>query len=129
MSKIYISARNVLVYTGEATPQTDRLFDWLNGLKTVDLSIPSNADPGDLAEDVATKLPRYWTIGQESLMALVNRRGSHAEDTYMSESDLIGLVSHFFSRRWFRRIWALQEVSLPPAQNTTVMCGGSQSRP
>ncbi|KAI3316758.1 HET-domain-containing protein [Xylariaceae sp. AK1471] len=122
MPRIYLSAKKVVVYTGEGTPQTDKLFDWLNGLKTVELDIPSSADPSNVAENVTTKLERYWDISREGMMAFL-KPAADARETSLSESEIINLVAEFFSRRWFRRVWVLQEVSLPNPRQTTVVCG------
>ncbi|RYP90438.1 hypothetical protein DL770_003411 [Monosporascus sp. CRB-9-2] len=122
MSRIYTSARCVVVYTGEGTAQTDQLFDWLNGLKTEELASSSSSDLYNLAEDVTASLERFWNAGKERVLELI-RNPRPGEDISLSKSELIGLVAEYFSRRWFKRVWVLQEVVLPDPRRTTVMCG------
>jgi hypothetical protein len=123
MSKIYTSASHVIVYTGEGTFKTDMLFDWLNGLKTADLDILSSWDFDNLAVGVTTSLERFWNMGKESLLTLVPRTRSDKKKIKISESELLDLVREYFSRRWFTRVWVLQEVALPDVRNTSVVCG------
>jgi hypothetical protein len=123
MSRIYMSARHVVAYTGEGTDQTDKLFDWLNGLKTEDLNAFSRWDLDSLAGDVATTLDRFWDVGRERLLTLLRGSGASEQKISLSESELIELARVYFSRRWFKRVWVLQEVALPAIRNTTVICG------
>ncbi|KLU92887.1 hypothetical protein MAPG_11748 [Magnaporthiopsis poae ATCC 64411] len=126
MSQIFTSARRVIVYTGEGTPQTDRIFDWLNGLSAALLDIPPNAEVGSRPHDgFMIMLDRYRNIARESLAALFQERPvvGGVNDAGMSRSELVDLVSAFFSRRWFRRVWVLQEAALPDPGNTSVICG------
>lgn len=41
----------------------------------------------------------------------------------LSQPELVELAKELFSRRWFQRVWVLQEVSLPDVRNTIVICG------
>lgn len=65
MSKIYMAARRVVVYTGEGTTNSNILFDWWNGLKTEDLNILLRWDLDDLAVDTVISFERYWSIVKE----------------------------------------------------------------
>jgi hypothetical protein len=121
MSKIYVAAHRVVVYAGEGTAHTDILFDWLNGLKTEDLDILLRWDLDNLAVDTVISFERYWSIGKERLLALFS--DSDENRIELSQPELIELAKEFFSRRWFQRVWVLQEVSLPDVRNTIVMCG------
>ncbi|KAL8378051.1 hypothetical protein RB595_008645 [Gaeumannomyces hyphopodioides] len=124
MSHIFTSANSVIVYTGEGTPQTDRIFDWLNGLSAANLNIPPNAGIGGRPYDeVMIVLDKYQNLARESLMALIQKPVVGVNDASMSELELIDLVSVFFSRRWFHRVWVLQEAALPDPGNTRVVCG------
>ncbi|PMD15998.1 hypothetical protein NA56DRAFT_753594 [Hyaloscypha hepaticicola] len=105
MSKIYMAARRVVVYTGEGTTNSNILFDWWNGLKTEDLNILLRWDLDDLAVDTVISFERYWSIVKEP------------------SPELVELAKELFSRRWFQRVWVLQEVSLPDVRNTIVICG------
>lgn len=121
MSKIYIAARGVVVYTGEGTSDTDLLFDWLNGLKTEDLDILLRWDLENIAVDTLSSFEKYLAIGKEHLLSLFNELTTDKID--ISQPELIELAKEFFARRWFKRVWVLQEVSLPDVRNTTVLCG------
>lgn len=121
MSKIYMASRGVVVYTGEGTPQTDLLFDWLNGLKTEDLDILLKWDLDNLTVDTVISFEKYLTISKERLSALFSKTAENKID--ISQAELVELAKEFFARRWFERVWVLQEVSLPDVRNTTVVCG------
>jgi hypothetical protein len=121
MSKIYMAARGVVVYTGEGTPHTDLLFDWLNGLKTEDLDILLKWDLDNLAVDTVISFEKYLNIGKERLLALFNKTTENKVE--ISQAQLFNYSQEFFARRWFKRVWVLQEVSLPDVRNTTVVCG------
>ena len=121
MSKTYMAARRVVVYAGEGTAHTDTLFDWLNGLKTEDLDILLKWDLDNLAVDTVISFERYWSIGKERLLALFSEPDENRVE--LTQPELIKLAKEFFSRRWFQRVWVLQEVSLPDIRNIIVICG------
>ncbi|RYP50256.1 hypothetical protein DL768_004193 [Monosporascus sp. mg162] len=114
--------RCVVVYTGEGTARTDQLFDWLNGLKTEGLASSSSSDLYNLAKDVTTSLERFWNVGKERVLALI-RNPRPGEEINLPVSELIRLAAEFFSRRWFKQVWVLQEVVFPDPRRTTVMYG------
>jgi heterokaryon incompatibility protein (HET) len=146
MSRIYVTARNVVVYTGEGTTQTGMLFDWLNSLDQKDLNIPSIERFEDIDEaglgiltgasrfwnelgatkvwinEMATKFERCWKTIQRRCSSSVRKSGS-SRKMVLPESILTELVSDYFSRRWFKRVWVLQEVALPGLHKTKVLCG------
>jgi hypothetical protein len=121
MSKIYMTARRVVVYLGESTPHTDLLFDWLNGLKTENLEILLKWDLDHLAVDTSISFEKYWSAGKERLLALFTNTGENKIN--ITQRELVELAKEFFSRRWFKRVWVLQEVSLPDVRDITVVCG------
>jgi hypothetical protein len=147
MSDIYVNAQHVIAYTGEGTDRTDLLYDWLNGIDIADLNIPSAGmfrdinvpegssiyylvqvwnKPGgakDMANKIAVKFERYWRIGSDRLSTVFRRRDLSDTKVTIPEAELEGLVMEYFSRRWFKRVWVLQEVSLPSLTKTRVVCG------
>ncbi|ORY09096.1 heterokaryon incompatibility protein-domain-containing protein [Clohesyomyces aquaticus] len=147
MSQIYMNARQVIAYTGEGTPRTDHLFDWLNGLDAAHLIVPSSGTLGriDITEnDIlprsvqswnvvghlrewainnAIKLEWYYRIGRARVFMPFQTQGPMKEQIVVPEAALVHLVSEYFSRRWFKRVWVLQEVSLPDLNKTKFMCG------
>ncbi|KAI1473530.1 HET-domain-containing protein [Daldinia eschscholtzii] len=126
MSRIYTSAHGVVVYTGEATARSDMLFDWLNGLKAGELPAPLRLDLYRIAGDIASNLEIYWNIGKERVSALSGNSNTK-DQTQLTEPELVELVTEFLSRRWFRRVWVLQEVVLPDPRNTVVICGAKST--
>ncbi|KAI1272199.1 HET-domain-containing protein [Xylaria sp. FL0933] len=125
MSEIYTAAERVVAYIGEGTAETDKLIDWLNGIKLAELDVPSSSS-GITAGDMTVKLERYWAIGREALMDIVRTPDRSADTIPMSEPVLLNIIAELFSRRWFQRVWVLQEVSLPSPRTTTVMCGAKE---
>jgi hypothetical protein len=147
MSDIYTNARQVIAYTGEGTEHTDLLYDWLNGIDVADLNIPSlgmfkDVDvaedsilyrpaqvwngPGaakDLANGIAVRFERHWRICRERSSTIFKQQKIVPEPPVIPEAELSQLVSEYFSRRWFKRVWVLQEVSLPDLNKTRVICG------
>jgi hypothetical protein len=77
-------------------------------------------------------LERYWNASQACWLvllyaasftrSLVERSELGEKKIVLSESNLPQLVSKYFSRRWFKRVWVLQEVALPDLCTTTVIC-------
>jgi hypothetical protein len=149
MSKIYVNARYVFAYTGNGTPRTDLLYDWLNSVDVADLRVPStgvfkeveakniilrqpahiwNAPGGgkDLVNGIAIAFERYWRIGAHRfsrLSATFPLEAGPSVKINIPKTELDELVIEYFSRRWFKRVWVLQEVSLPPLNKTRIMCG------
>lgn len=121
MAKIYRAASGVVVYTGDGTSYTDGFFDWLNGLQTKDLDILLKWDLDSLTVDTAISFEKYWIVGKERLLAAFSNPGENKIN--ISQPEFVELAEEFFSRRWFKRVWVLQEVSLPDVRNITVMCG------
>lgn len=120
MSRIYLQALRVVVYTGEGTYQTDKLFDWLNALKTRDLDILLKWDLDCLAGEALISFEKYWGVAKERFSELFS---NPAENEFeFSQEEFMELAEKYSSRRWFKRVWVLQ-VSLLDVRNTTVMCG------
>lgn len=120
MARIYQSASRVVAYVGEGTSQTDALLDWVNQLPADDLW---SAGIDELAEDPAATLKLLWDVGksQISKLLLVASPGS---PTNPGDRDTVMELAHeFFSRRWFQRVWVLQEVALRSPHGTVVVCG------
>lgn len=145
MSEIYKNARSVIAYTGEGTDSTDLLYDWLNGIDVAELNIPSGGmfkdidvaensilhgpaqiwnkigGAKDWANEISIKFERYWRIGSARLSMVFQPR--QKQNVVISDDKIGELVSEYLSRRWFKRVWVLQEVSLPTLSTTRVMCG------
>ncbi|KAK0736613.1 heterokaryon incompatibility protein-domain-containing protein [Apiosordaria backusii] len=154
MSRIFVSAQKVVVYTGEGTPQTDGLYDWLNDIDAEKLTVPSGGlfSPQsalqfyrppegvlgrvqEVSNDVAIRLEemgrviRGYTEKVRRLLrelwkvyylGIIPRRPSEP-------SDLHRALREYFSRRWFKRVWVLQEVSLPEMKRIRVVCGNRET--
>ncbi|KAH6676501.1 heterokaryon incompatibility protein-domain-containing protein [Halenospora varia] len=123
MSKIYMSARRVVVYTSERTAHTDNLFDWLNGLKTKDINFLSNWDLGCFTGDFEISMDRFWSVNKERLLKLSSGHRAYKQDIKLTSLAHIEPAKEYFSRRWFNRVWALQEFALPDVRNIDVICG------
>jgi hypothetical protein len=119
MSRIYMSARQVVLYTGEGTAKTDLLFDWLNSLREDELEASLKWQFDDIRGEIGTALERYWNMGQ----AILRSPATSESNITLSEMELVELVKDYFSRRWFKRVWVLQEAALPDMKNTTIICG------
>jgi hypothetical protein len=146
MSRIYVQARHVIVYTGEGTAQTDLLFDWVNALEKEDLNIGSIGKFQDIDEaglgiptgaariwnglgatkvwinDIPVKLEQFWRTAQALCFSLI-RNLQPTRNVVLSESEPTELVADYFSQRWFKRVWVLQEVVLPDPHKTRILCG------
>lgn len=146
MSRIYVTARHVIAYTGEGTAQTDRLLDWINGLDQHDLNIPSMGKFQDInvanlgmlsgpaqlwnglgatkvwINEAATKSERFWNTIKARYFSPPQDSGPHPK-IVLSDAEVMELVSEYFSRRWFKRVWVLQEIALPALHKTSVVCG------
>ncbi|KAK4195450.1 heterokaryon incompatibility protein-domain-containing protein [Triangularia verruculosa] len=150
MSRIFVSARQVVVYTGEGTPQTDGLYDWLNDIDAEKLSVPSGGlfspqsalqfylplegvlgrlqevsnevairleDMGRLIRGYAEKIRRMLReLRMVYHLGIIPRRPPEPHDLHR-------VLKEYFSRRWFKRVWVLQEVSLPEMKRIRVLCG------
>ena len=136
MSKIYKSARHIMVYTGEGTTNTDRLFDWLNSIDENELHIETPWKLGDLNWSRLRELdgPLRGDAWQKRIEFLigdvlsgVRRRWQSMtvskKRIHLADSEVQTLVVEYCSRRWFTRVWVLQEVALPPLHRIRVMCG------
>jgi hypothetical protein len=146
MSKIYMSALRIIVYTGEATHDTNLLYDWLNGLDKKELQIPSigifeDIDESDLGiltgaarfwnglgaikiwiNDIAMALGRLWNSVQARFFSLLVDSEPN-DKVVLSDTQISRLGSNYFGRRWFKRVWVLQEVTLPDVHRIIVICG------
>lgn len=143
MSSIFTSARRVIAYTGEGTDETDMLFDWLNGLDAPELNVPligsldDLAHPGVRIKETADlqKLMVRLRVGVNERMIMLGRYGKSRFSELLHQSEPVNdkikieepalneIVHEYFSRRWFKRVWILQEVTLPDLHRTRIMCG------
>lgn len=144
MSSIFTSARRVIAYTGEGTDQTDMLFDWLNGLDAPELNVPLIGSLDDLAHPgVRIKEPAdlqrlmvRLRVGINERTIMLGRYGKSCFSKLLHQSEpatkdkiniedpeLSEIVHEYFSRRWFKRVWVLQEVTLPDLHRTRIVCG------
>lgn len=117
MARIYTGARHVVVYTGEATPLTDRLFDAVNQLPAEGFSGPSPW----LA--VLKRLVSRNTPSTQFPQSEPSHSSQHIVPHLLSPEDISELADTYFTRRWFTRVWVLQEVSLPDPRRTRIVCG------
>ena len=135
MSRIYVTARHVIAYTGEGTAQTDRLLDWINGLDQHDLNIPSMGKFQDInvanlgmlsgpaqlwnglgatkvwINEAATKSERFWNTIKARYFSPPQDSGPHPKIV------LSRCRGHGTRERVF--LWALVQTSLGLARNCT----------
>ncbi|KAF2096472.1 HET-domain-containing protein [Rhizodiscina lignyota] len=136
MSKIYKSAQKIIVYTGEGTSETAELFDWLNSIdeNELDISAPwtledlNSTELQNLDEPARRQVQRrraeFWFNDVMWRIRRVWRTSMISTDRiHLSDPQVQHLVREYCSRRWFRRVWVLQEVALPPINRIQVMCG------
>jgi hypothetical protein len=152
MARIYMSANKVIAYTGEATEESDMLFDWMNSVHPKDLVIPTNSGWADMLDtegrewapgrgQLVAGLEYFWyrlsvlsykvsfrcselwsiTLGSQPRQA----RDEHA--TSLSDQEVLDAATEYFSRRWFQRVWVLQEVSLPDVRSVVIVCGSKST--
>lgn len=148
MSRIYMSANKVIAYTGEATKESDRLFDWVNSVHSKDLVIPTNSGWAGMLDSEG----QAWAPGRGQLVAGLEyfwyrlsvlshtasfrwsklwsaicgarpRQALDDQTTLLSDQQVLDAAAEYFSRRWFQRVWTLQEVSLPDVRSVDIMCG------
>ncbi|KAH8900484.1 HET-domain-containing protein [Thozetella sp. PMI_491] len=129
MSRIFTQAQNVIVYTGEGSPQTDQLFDWVNGLREQDLDVSLNLPFDDMTSKLLVRSHRMWKAGRTSLSALLGTSSTAAKSAPLaaSEFEIADLASALFSQRWFTRIWVIQEVALPDVNRISILCGSRRT--
>lgn len=135
MSRIYMSAAEVIAYTGEGTQQTDKLFDSLNDLSPEKIRSHSDIIIHDILGQAFTLTsPTDFTSLVRSLVLRTSEKcraiwpstetwKTVGQVEQLSETQILDLTRDYFSRRWFNRVWVLQEVALPDARHTTIMCG------
>lgn len=156
MAGIYTSARTVIAYTGAATEESNKLFNYMNSIHPKDLVLPTGPESGwagllDTEErawaapstgQLMTGLERFWyclsvlrhraafSCSQWwSAIPFVTRPG-HAPAAHaapLTEEQITAAAAEYFSRRWFQRVWVLQEVSLPEARRVTIQCGAKST--
>ncbi|KAK1759054.1 heterokaryon incompatibility protein-domain-containing protein [Echria macrotheca] len=113
MDTVYRSAKRVIVWLGEGTPDTDQAIftlKWTLPLYRLGLNLP-------FCRYMAKHLlARFRTDFQK----LLDHTGSDVAPLKEKGSSLYGLHK-LVHHSWFRRIWTLQEISM--AKNATVQCG------
>lgn len=152
MSRIYMSANKVIAYTGEATQESNRLFDWMNSIHPKDLVLPTNsgwagildAEGGEWAPgggQLVAGLEYFWyRLGVLSYSvsfrcsqlwsAMFGNEPGHASGGHaasLPDQQVLDAAAEYFSRRWFQRVWVLQEVSLPDVRSVSIMCGSKST--
>ncbi|KAL1863011.1 hypothetical protein Daus18300_008167 [Diaporthe australafricana] len=145
MARIYMSANRVIAYTGSATKESDILFDWMNNLHHKDLFMPANSEWAEFLNggnqargggQLDGHLEHIWTwltilsykayFRCDSLWSAMFRSHQQAsvdDVTSLSDQQLLDAATGYLSRRWFQRVWVLQEVSLPDVRKIVIMCG------
>lgn len=152
MSRIYMSANKVIAYTGEATRESDRLFDWMNSIHPKDLVLPTNPGWAGMLDleggawppgrgQLVAGLEHFWyrlgVLGYtisfrcSQLWSVVFGSGHgqapHGHATSLPDQQVLDAAAGYFSRRWFQRVWVLQEVSLPDVHSIVIMCGSKST--
>ncbi|KAK4164629.1 heterokaryon incompatibility protein-domain-containing protein [Cladorrhinum sp. PSN259] len=149
MARIFCTARKVVVYTGESDAETDALYDWLNDIELDKLSVlPSRSFfsdysstgyfggwLGEYSDEITVRLERYLRVAR-GWKERVRKYGEEIWSIYYLKKipkrpaeprDLKRVLRGYFSRRWFRRVWVLQEVSLPDLGRVEILCGAKKT--
>lgn len=109
MASIYENARQVILWLGEASHNTDRAMVMVQDLEQQALQYPCNQwHPAD----------ERWIRLLENPLLLLRPYDQQGYKTY--EQERAGL-EELLNRSWFRRIWILQEVA--KARSAQVVCG------
>ncbi|KAK4184553.1 heterokaryon incompatibility protein-domain-containing protein [Podospora australis] len=153
MARIFTEARRVMVYTGEGTAQTDQLFNWVNDIDIVVgtgqltnthfltdmlgtvLGWESHGKLGwlqDSVKDIAVQLDQY----SQEYRRRVERLAKDLWTIYFHQeipvrpakpANLHGILSKYLSRRYFQRLWVIQEILLPDITKIRFLCGGKET--
>lgn len=130
MARIYTQARQVVVYTGGATPSSDRLFAWLDGLdgRSLDFSVLMRqlqllTPFQEIDSAVATAVPLLRLATGGNMASYLTDPSAVKSNVSISAPELQELVRDFVSRRWFSRVWVVQEFALADVRNTVVLAG------
>jgi hypothetical protein len=125
MSDIYCKATSVVVYIGEEDSETAIFFDWMNAVPARYLKIPA-----PWHGDVSSRFPpirwlALWLRETWAFLRSLSLTDVQPKERALTIPDekLLDIIVRYSSRRWFTRIWVLQEVALPPLHNTTIICG------
>lgn len=133
MARIYTQARQVVVYTGEANLSPVKLFAWLEGLDGRSLDVPvlmrrlrllTPFQTMNSVVDDAIHLLRLATGGDSS--SFLTDPSVVKSSLSISPSELQELIHDFISRRWFSRVWVVQELALVDVRNTVVLAGDEE---
>lgn len=149
MSRIYMSANQVIAYTGEATQESNRLFDWMNSVHPKDLVLPTSSGWADLLDaegqswapssgQLAAGLEYFWyrlgvlshTVSfrcSQFCSVMFGSGPRQADVASLPDQQVLDAATEYFSRRWFQRVWVLQEVSLPDVRSVVIMCGSKST--
>lgn len=135
MARIYTQARQVVIYTGEATPSSDALFAWLEGLDGRSLNVSVimrqlrllTSSTGQSLNPVAnTAVPLFRVASGGNMSSFLTNPSAVTSSVSISDDELQYLVRDFVSRRWFSRVWVVQEMALADVRNTVVVAGDKE---
>lgn len=125
MGDIYCRATSIVVYTGEEDSEIAMLFDWMNAVPAKSLRFPA-----PWHGDVPSRFPRMrwlgvWLVEMWGFVRSLSLSDMQPHQNALIEpgAKILDTIERYSRRRWFTRIWVLQEVYLPPLHNTTIICG------
>lgn len=138
MADIYQQAYKVIAWLGLADVSSDLVMDCLSSLGAKAEACGMDNGPelsrevwqrlalkplaaGDLNQStimIRTPAGKTLIVSQDTLHSLFySISGSHDQDNLLPVTD----IRRFFTRPWWRRIWVLQEITIP--ENAEFVCG------
>jgi hypothetical protein len=108
MPAIYENARQVVIWLGLATPETDLVFSYMQQLERQSFNYT--------CKDWAPADDRWKFLWSSVTLAMKRMDGGN-----MSQQSAVLIFIALLARPWFQRVWVLQEVA--KARRAKVMCG------
>lgn len=123
MRQIYTTAREVIIWLGPSTPQTDcmmrgirQLGDQLFTIGLSDLTTEQLLDLTNIGDDNSKT-----SVIMSEVLGLVKQ---HYEQVQNGEDPFQWVSSDLGKRKWFERVWTIQELS--NARIATFRCGNEE---
>jgi ankyrin repeat protein len=117
MGFIYKKAERVIIWLGAATPETDVVLEFLQRLERKSYKYQCSswkASDGRWQE-------LWWALGDEHRRYIAPESRSSEASVLLATPDQQDGFEDLLRRRWFRRVWIIQEVA--NARSARVVCG------
>lgn len=115
MDRIYASAKQTVVWLGLPGDQSDHVMRFADSLDAAALS----QEYDRCSAEAATELG--WTR-KSHILDLLATQGNVIPD---AKKDLVNACARFFLRKWYSRVWVIQEAAM--CADTVVRCGDVES--